>query len=173
MKYQNTKFKDLKIYQGIKFDDTRGYFREIFKEKLLKKKLIFWCMSKSKKNVLRGMHLQTKKPQDKFVSVVKGKILDVVIDCRKRSKTYGKYFKIILSDKNCKSLYIPAGFAHGFLTLAKENLVFYGCSSYRSAKHEVAIKWNDKNVNINWPKSKKIISKKDLNGISIKLLKNL
>ena len=173
MKYQNTKFKDLKVYHGIKFDDTRGYFREVFKEKFLRKKLIFWCMSKSKKNVLRGMHLQTKKPQDKFVSVVKGKILDVVIDCRKKSKTYGKYFKIILSDKNCKSLYIPKGFAHGFLTLAKENLVFYGCSSYRSAKHEVAIKWNDKNVNISWPKCKKIISKKDLNGISIKLLKKL
>ena len=174
MKISKTKFKGLNVLNGIKFNDSRGYFREVYLEKLFKKKkFIFWCMSKSKKNVLRGMHLQTKKPQDKFVSVVKGKILDVVIDCRKNSKTYGKYFKIILSDKNCKSLYIPAGFAHGFLTLAKENLVFYGCSSYRSAKHEVAIKWNDKNVNVNWPKSKKIISKKDLNGISIKLLKKL
>ena len=89
MKYQKTKFKDLKIYNGIKFDDSRGYFREIYKDNFLKKKLIFWCMSKSKKNVLRGMHLQTKKPQAKFISVVKGKILDVVVDCRKKSKTYG------------------------------------------------------------------------------------
>jgi len=173
MKYQKTKFKDLRIYKGIKFDDTRGHFREVFKENFLGKKLIFWCMSKSKKNVLRGMHLQIKKPQDKFVSVIKGKILDVVVDCRKESKTYGKYFKVILSDKNCKSLYIPAGFAHGFLTLSKENLVFYGCSTYRSAKHETTIKWNDENIKINWPKCKKIISKKDSNGISIKLLKKL
>ena len=124
MKYQKTKFKDLKIYKGVKFNDSRGYFREVFKDNFLKKKLIFWCMSKSKKNVLRGMHLQTKKPQAKFISVVKGKILDVVVDCRKKSKTYGKHFKIILSDQNCKSLYIPAGFAHGFLTLSKENIVF-------------------------------------------------
>jgi len=173
MKYQKTKFKDLRIYNGIKFDDTRGHFREVFKENFLEKKLIFWCMSRSKKNVLRGMHLQIKKPQDKFVSVIKGKILDVVVDCRKKSKTYGKYFKVILSDKNCKSLYIPAGFAHGFLTLSKENLVFYGCSTYRSAKHETTIKWNDENIKINWPKCKKIISKKDSNGISIKLLKKL
>ena len=167
MKYQKTKFKDLKIYNGIKFDDSRGYFREIYKDNFLKKKLIFWCMSKSKKNVLRGMHLQTKNPQAKFISVVKGKILDVVVDCRKKSKTYGKHFKIILSDQNCKSLYIPAGFAHGFLTLSKENIVFYGNSNYRSANHELTIKWNDSKLNINWPKCKKIISKKDLNGISV------
>ena len=173
MKNIKTKFKDLIIFENQRFDDKRGYFRELIKKKIVKKNLIFTVVSTSKKNVLRGMHLQTKKPQDKFVSVVKGKILDVVIDCRKKSKTYGKHFKIILSDKNCKSLYIPAGFAHGFLTLAKENLVFYGCSTYRSAKNEVAIKWNDKNVNVNWPKNKKIISKKDLNGISIKILKKL
>ena len=117
--------------------------------------------------------MQTKNAQDKFVSVVKGKILDVVVDCRKKSKTYGKYFKIVLSDKNCKSLYIPAGFAHGFLALSKENLVFYGNSKYREAGHEITIKWNDKNLNIKWPKSKKIISKKDANGVEIKSLKKL
>ncbi len=170
MKQKKTRFKGLIIYSGIKFNDTRGYFREIFKQTFLKKKMIFWCMSKSKKNVLRGMHLQTKNPQDKFVSVIKGKILDVVIDCRKKSKTYGKYFKIVLSENNCKSLYIPAGFAHGFLTLSKENIVFYGNSNYRSAGSEVTIKWNDKNVNIKWPNSKKIISKKDSNGIDLKYL---
>ena len=74
MKILNTKFNGLKIIEGIKFDDSRGYFREIFSEKLFKKsKFVFWCMSKSKKNVLRGMHLQTKKTQTKIVSVVKGK----------------------------------------------------------------------------------------------------
>ena len=120
MKILNTKFNGLKIIGGIKFDDSRGYFREIFLKKLFKKnKFIFWCMSKSKKNVLRGMHLQTKKSQAKFISVVKGKILDVVIDCRPKSKSFGKHFKTILSEKNCKSLLIPAGFAHGFLALDK------------------------------------------------------
>ena len=168
MKYQKTKFKNLRIYEGVKFKDSRGYFREIFKNKFLKKKIIFWCMSRSKKNVLRGMHLQTKNPQGKFISVIKGKIFDVVVDCRKKSKTYGKYFSIILSDKNCKSLYIPEGFAHGFLSLSNENLVFYGNTKYREKKHEVTIKWNDKDLSIKWPKSKKIISKKDLNGIELK-----
>ena len=169
MKVLNTKFNGLKTIEGIKFDDSRGYFRETFSVKLFKKKrFIFWCMSKSKKNVLRGMHLQTKKTQTKIVSVVKGKILDVVIDCRPKSKSFGKHFKTILSEKNCKSLLIPAGFAHGFLTLDNENIIFYGCDNYRSADNEVTINWNDPSVNIKWPSGKKIISNKDKSGISFK-----
>ena len=176
MKISNTKFSGLKILNGIKFDDSRGYFREIYLQKIFKKKkFIFWCMSKSKKNVLRGMHIQTKNTQAKIVSVIKGKILDVVIDCRKKSKTFGMYYKIVLSDKNCKSLMIPDGFAHGFLALEKENIIFYGCSNYRSSGSEVTIKWDDPNVNIKWPLGKKIISKKDKVGKSflefIKIIK--
>mgnify|MGYP001322060033 CR=1 FL=1 len=162
MKILNTKFNGLKIIEGIKFDDSRGYFREIFLKKLFKKKkFIFWCMSKSKKNVLRGMHIQTKKTQAKIVSVVKGKILDVVIDCRPKSKSFGKHFKTILSEKNCKSLLIPAGFAHGFLGLDKENIILYSNSNYRSRKNEIGLKWNDKQLKIFWPKIKLIVSKKD------------
>ena len=169
MKILKTKFKGLRVIKGVKFDDSRGYFREIFLNKLFKKKkFIFWCMSKSKKNVLRGMHTQTKKTQAKIVSVVKGKILDVVIDCRPKSKSFGKHFKIILSEKNCKSLLIPAGFAHGFLTLDKENIVFYGTDNYRSANNEVTISWNDPIIKINWPSGKKVISSKDKSGISLK-----
>ena len=169
MKVLNTKFNGLKTIEGIKFGDSRGYFRETFSEKLFKKKrFIFWCMSKSKKNVLRGMHQQTKKSQTKFISVVKGKILDVVIDCRPKSKNFGKHFKTVLSEKNCTSLLIPAGFAHGFLALDKENIVFYGNDNYRSANSEVTISWNDPSVKIKWPGGKKIISNKDKSGISFK-----
>ena len=169
MKILNTKFNGLKIIGGIKFDDSRGYFREIFLKKLFKKnKFVFWCMSKSKKNVLRGMHLQTKKSQAKFISVVKGKILDVVIDCRPKSKSFGKNFKTILSEKNCKSLLIPAGFAHGFLTLDKENIVVYGNDNYRSVNNEATISWNDPTIKINWPSGKKIISNKDKSGSPFK-----
>jgi len=167
MKISKTKFNDLKILNGIKFDDSRGYFREVYLEKLFKKKkFLFWCMSKSKKNVLRGMHIQTKNLQEKVISVIKGEIFDVVIDCRKNSKTFGKHYKIILSESNCKSLLIPAGFAHGFLTLKKENIIFYGNSKYRSAKNEFSINWNDPKLKIKWPKGKKIISKKDKLGKS-------
>tara|TARA_Y100001970_G_scaffold289951_1_gene421902 strand:- start:6622 stop:7158 length:537 start_codon:yes stop_codon:yes gene_type:complete len=174
MKILNTKFSGLKVINGIKFNDSRGYFREIYLNKLFKnKKFIFWCMSKSKKNVLRGMHLQTQKTQEKFISVIKGKIMDVVIDCRKKSKTFGKHYKIILSDKNCKSLLIPSGFAHGILGLANENIIFYGNNNYRSVNSEVTIKWNDQKLKIKWPRGKKIISKKDKKGKTFEEFLNL
>ena len=163
MKIINTKLQGLKIIKGINHYDNRGYFRETFKNIFFKKKnFIFWCMSKSKKNVLRGLHLQKKFGQDKFISVVKGKIFDVVVDLRKKSKTYGKKYTIILSDKNSTSLFIPAGFAHGFCTLGKENLVFYGCTNYRSKKDEVGIIWSDNKLKIKWPIKKPLVSRKDM-----------
>ena len=167
MKIVNTRFHGFKIIRGINYYDKRGYFRETFRNSFFKNKnFIFWCMSKSKKNVLRGLHLQKKFQQDKFVSVVKGKIFDVVLDLRKKSKTYGKYYSIILSEKNAISLFIPAGFAHGFCGLEKDNLVFYGCTNYRSKKDEVGILWNDNSLKIKWPVKKPIISGKDKNNIT-------
>ena len=162
MKIVNTKFQGLKIIKGMNYYDNRGYFRETFKNSFFqKKKFIFWCMSKSKKNVIRGLHLQKEFKQDKFVSVVKGKIFDVVVDLRKKAKTYGKKYSIILSEKNSTSLFIPAGFAHGFCTMANENLVFYGCTNYRSKDDEIGILWNDSELKIKWPIKNPIISQKD------------
>ena len=117
-----TKFKDLVLFQNISFKDNRGYFKEILLEKNLKKKFPFTVMSFSKKNVVRGLHIQRKKPQGKFVTVLKGKIFDVALDLRKNSKTFGKHFAIILSEKNSKSIFIPPGFTHGFCALDKENI---------------------------------------------------
>ena len=108
-----TKFKGLKIVQQKKFQDSRGSLRETFRKKIVKwDDLIFDYATISKKNVLRGFHFNSKFPQAKFVTVLKGKILDYVLDLRKKSKTFGKSFSIILSETNCKSLYIPEGFAH-------------------------------------------------------------
>tara|TARA_A100001015_G_scaffold19302_1_gene22229 strand:- start:1156 stop:1689 length:534 start_codon:yes stop_codon:yes gene_type:complete len=167
MKLRNTKFEGLKIIEGKNYYDTRGFFREIFiKKKLSIHSPIFWCMSKSKKNVLRGLHLQTDNSQEKFVSVIKGEILDVVVDLRKSSKTFGEHFKIILSDKNVKSLLIPSGFAHGFLGLANENIIIYSNNKYRSKKSETGIIWNDNKLKIKWPKRKLIISKKDKKNLT-------
>jgi len=168
MKIFKNKFKDLIIFKSKKFNDERGYFRELYLEKYIKKKIVFSVVSKSKKNVLRGMHMQTKNMQGKYLSVVKGKILDVVIDCRKKSKTFGKHFKIILSDKNATSIYIPPGFAHGFLTMDNENIVVYGCTNYRDANSEISISWNDSYLKINWPIKNPIISKKDSKSLSFK-----
>ena len=161
---KKTKFKKLLIFQGLKFLDKRGEFREIIVQKKINKKIIFTVFSRSKKNVLRGLHIQKNKMQGKFITVLKGKILDVVVDCRKKSKTFGKHFKIILSEKNCKSVYIPEGFAHGFLCLEKENSIVYGCNNYRDIKSEIGIQWNDPKLKINWGIKKPIISNKDKNN---------
>ena len=170
MKIIKTKFEKLLVFQGINFLDKRGEFRELIIEKKLKDKIVFTVCSKSKKNVLRGLHMQTKKMQGKFISVIKGKILDIVVDCRKKSKTFGKSFKIILSSKNCKSIYIPPGFLHGFLSLEKENIVVYGCTNYRDKNSEIGVKWNDPNLRINWGIKKPTLSTKDKNNIFFKQL---
>ena len=167
MKVLNTNFKGLKKIVEKTHYDSRGYFREVFRNKFFKnKKLIFWSVSKSKKRVLRGLHIQGKFKQAKFISVIKGKIYDVVIDLRKGSKTYGKYYSIILSSKNNTSLFVPAGFAHGFCGLQKENIVLYGFTNYRSKKYEIGILWNDKKLKIKWPIKKPIVSNKDKKNIT-------
>ena len=174
MKIISTRFHGLKKIKGINYSDKRGYFREIFKNNFFKnKKLIFCCVSKSKKNVIRGFHLQKKLQQDKLISVIKGKIFDVAVDLRKKSKTYGKHYSITLSEKNSTSLFIPAGFAHGFCGLENDNFVFYGFTNYRSKKDEVGILWNDDILKIKWPISKPILSKKDKNNITFKKFNNL
>ena len=174
MKILTTPLKDLRIIKGKNFYDNRGYFREIFKSKLVKNKnFIFWGMSKSKKNVVRGLHIQRKIQQALFVSVIKGKIFDVVVDLRKNSKTFGKYMYNTLSGMNSTSLYVPSGFAHGFCGLENENIVLYGISNYRSKKNEVGILWNDKILKIKWPVKKPIISKKDKNNITFEKFNNL
>tara|TARA_B100001093_G_C26125478_1_gene716830 strand:- start:33 stop:551 length:519 start_codon:yes stop_codon:yes gene_type:complete len=171
MKIYKTKFKDLLIFKSQNYNDSRGFLREVTFEKYLNKKLIFTIVSKSKKNVLRGLHMQTKKMQGKYVSVLKGKVLDVVVDMRKKSKTFGKHYKAILSEKNATSVYIPPGFAHGFLALGKENIVLYSCTNYRNERSETTLKWNDENLKIKWPIKNPILSEKDKNGMSFKNFK--
>ena len=167
MKKIKTKIKGLFILQGKKFTDQRGWLKETFKENHFKKKMVFSITSKSKKNVLRGLHLQTKKSQDKLITCLKGKILDVAVDLRKNSQTFGKYHKVIISEKNSKSFFIPKGFAHGFLGLDKENIVTYSCSNYRDKNSEVSIRWNDKKLKIKWGISKPVLSKKDKKAIFV------
>ena len=163
---KKTNFKGLKIFTNLMHKDNRGYFKEILLEEKIKSKFPFLVMSFSKKNVLRGLHLQTTNPQGKFVSVLKGRIYDVCVDLRRNSKTFGKYFSIILSEKNSKSIYIPPGFAHGFCGLDKENYVIYSCTKYRNSRTEVGIKFDDPFLKIKWPVKKPIVSVKDRKNIS-------
>ena len=168
MKIIKTNFNGLKIYKKNSYNDKRGYTRELFLNKLLNKKFPFDLISLSKKNVIRGLHLQIKKPQGKFITVLKGKIFDVVVDCRKNSKTFGQYFSIVLSEKQNSSLFIPEGFAHGYCSLTKDSLLHYKMTEYRDKKLERGILWNDKDLNIKWPLKNPIISVKDKSNISFK-----
>ena len=166
MKILKTKFKDLLIYKKDTFKDNRGYFRELYLEKHFKTKFPFDVMSYSKKNVLRGLHLQLKNPQAKLVTVLKGQIFDVCVDCRRNSKTFGKYFSIILNEKENTSILIPEGFAHGFYSMSNNVILHYKCSNYRNEKSEVGIIWDDKKLKIKWPNKKPIISDKDKKNMS-------
>tara|TARA_B100001093_G_scaffold275452_1_gene263291 strand:- start:458 stop:976 length:519 start_codon:yes stop_codon:yes gene_type:complete len=156
-----------KLLKSNIYKDSRGFLRETFSEKVLKKKFPFDIMSYSKKNVLRGMHVQLKNPQAKLITVTYGKIFDVAVDLRKRSKTFGKYVSQIISQKDDFSFYIPEGFAHGFLCLSSECTVNYKCSAYRNADFERTLQWNDQNVSIKWPVKNPILSLKDKKGLDL------
>ncbi len=173
MEIIKTKIKDLLIIKKKTFKDQRGFLRELFKEKLISKKFVFEVLSKSKKNVIRGLHLQRKAPQGKYVTVLNGKIFDVAVDLRKNSKTFGKHFSIILSGKENVSFYIPEGFAHGFCALENNTIVHYKCTNYRNAKSETGIIWNDPKLKIKWPIKRPIISKKDKQNLSFEDYKKL
>lgn len=162
MKIVKTKFKNLLIVKQKNNIDRRGNLREIFNQKIFKKKnFVFEYCTSSKAKVLRGFHFQYNFQQAKYVNVLKGKILDCVVDLRKNSKTFGKTFKIILSDKNCLSLYIPEGFAHAYYSYEKMNIVYYKLTNYYKPKFEQGINLRDKTLNIKWPGKKFKISKKD------------
>ena len=160
-------FKDLFLIKNKSFKDNRGYFKELIRENVIKEKFPFLVMSFSKKNVIRGLHIQTTNSQGKFISVLKGKIFDVAIDLRKNSKTFGKVYKCLLSEKNNTSIFIPPGFAHGFQALEKENYIVYSCTKYRNKISETTIKFDEKKFNIKWPNKKFVISAKDKKGISL------
>ena len=164
MKLINTKIKGLKIVKTNIFNDKRGFLKETFNKKVLNRNFIFDIMSYSKKNVLRGLHIQTNKPQAKLITVTSGKILDVVVDLRKNSKTFGKYFSIKISERSDFSFYIPEGFAHGFLCLSKNCTINYKCSDYRDKLSETTLRWDDESIKIKWLIKKPILSIKDRNG---------
>ena len=161
MKILNTKFNGLKVIKHQTFKDKRGLLRVTHNQKKLNKKFIFEYCTTSKKNSLRGFHFQHKYMQAKYVTVLKGKILDCIIDLRKNSKTYGKIYKIILSENNGIALYIPRGFAHAYFSYEKENIIYYKLDNYYQPKFEDGINSLDKKININWPGKKFLISKKD------------
>ena len=167
MKILKTKIKDLLIIKQKNNIDNRGSLRKIINKKIFKKNnFVFEYCTTCKANSLRGFHFQYKYQQAKYVNVIKGKILDCVIDLRKNSKTFGKSFSIVLSDQNCLSLYVPEGFAHAYYSFDKLNVVYYKLTNFYKPKFESGINLLDKTIRISWPRKKYIISKKDKKLIS-------
>ena len=169
MKFINTKIDDLKIIEPKLFGDERGYFLESYNKNKFcdvigKVSFVQDNESKSSKGVLRGLHFQ-KPPFDqaKLVRCIEGKVLDVAVDLRKKSKTYGQHLAIELSGENKKQLFIPRGFAHGFLVLSNSVIFAYKVDNIYAPEYDAGICWNDPTLNIEWGinESKVIISEKD------------
>ena len=172
MRLIKTKIKGLLLLKSKVYSDKRGYLKETYSKKILKKDFPFDIMSYSKKNVLRGSHFQSKNSQAKLITVTHGRIMDVAVDLRKNSPTFGKYFSIIINDFDDFSFYIPKDFAHGFLCLSESCTINYKCSDFRNPKYEKTLSWKDPNIKIKWPIKKPILSKRDKNtSLTLKDLK--
>jgi len=170
MEVIKTAFDGLLIFQPKVYRDDRGYFFEYFRKDILKKNGINFEFvqsneSLSQKNVLRGLHFQNPPfEQGKYIRVIKGAVLDVTLDIRINSQTYGQWFSCELNETNKTILWIPPGFAHGFLTLADDTIFQYECTNVYNKDSEASIRWNDPDLNIDWKVKNPILSEKDKNA---------
>lgn len=177
-KFIKTNIDDVYIIEPKTFGDNRGYFMETYSKRdfdnaCIKYNFVQDNQSKSCKGVLRGLHYQIKHPQTKLVRVIKGEVFDVAVDLRKKSKTYGKWVGVLLSEENKKQLLIPRGFAHGFLVLSDIAEFVYKCDDFYYPNDEGGIIFNDPDINIDWPiiDSPIILSDKDKNHPKFKQAK--
>jgi dTDP-4-dehydrorhamnose 3,5-epimerase len=173
-----TPISDLLIIQPKVFVDERGYFFESYNNSLFKKHnlhvdFVQDNQSLSQKNVLRGLHFQNPPfAQGKLVRVITGSVLDVAVDIRKNSSTYGKHYSLVLDEKNKTMLWIPPGFAHGFLTLEDNTIFSYKCTNLYDKNSEDSILWNDPDIAIDWGTTSPLLSEKDKEGKFFKDLKS-
>ena len=164
---KNTSLDGVKIITPTVFEDERGYFFEsyktpIFKNNELPINFVQDNEVKSTKGVLRGLHYQFNRPQGKLVRVVSGSILDVAVDIRKGSPTFGQSEIVHLTAENNKMLYIPEGFAHGYLVTSSESIVIYKCTDIYDPNDQFGIIWNDETIGVDWTYDSPILSEKDL-----------
>jgi dTDP-4-dehydrorhamnose 3,5-epimerase len=175
VKIIQTEIPDVLLIEPRVFEDERGFFYESFNERVFQEKVdvveqfVQDNHSRSAKNVLRGLHYQIKQPQGKLVRVVVGEIFDVAVDLRTNSKYFGQWIGVHLSAKNKQQLWIPAGFAHGFLVLSENAEVLYKTTDYYAPEHERSLLWSDPDLAIAWPlEIEPIVSAKDRAGKLVK-----
>jgi dTDP-4-dehydrorhamnose 3,5-epimerase len=169
MKVTKTPLADVLVIETDLFRDSRGHFAEIWNKKRYEDagisfKSVQDNFSYSKKGVLRGLHFQNPHPQEKLVQVVRGAVFDVAVDLRKKSSTFGKWWGTVLTEENGKQLFIPAGFAHGFLSTEDNTLFLYQCSDFYHPEAEHTLLWNDPEIGIEWPVEHPTVSSKDASG---------
>jgi len=174
MKATATKIPEVILIEPTVFGDERGFFYESFNQQKFEAAIgravnfVQDNHSKSVKNVLRGLHYQIRQPQGKLVRVTQGEVFDVAIDIRKSSPTFGQYVAEVLSADNKKQLWIPEGFAHGFLVLSETAEFLYKTTDYYAAQYERCVIWDDQAIAIQWPTSTGLIlSEKDCAGVSL------
>jgi len=171
MEIKEERIKGLFLIQPKVFGDERGYFFESFSEKkyapmLGHVKFVQDNQSMSARGVLRGLHFQNPPfDQGKLVQVLKGSAIDIAVDIRKNSPTYGEFIKVLLTEKDKNQFWIPPGFAHGFCALEDNTIFSYKCTNYYSPENECSILWEDKSLNIDWEIENPLISEKDKKGI--------
>ncbi len=173
MEVSKTNLNDVKIIQPKIFEDNRGYFFESYKSTVFSKNnfpsdFLQDNEVKSKHGVLRGLHYQLKEPQGKLVRVVLGSIIDVAVDIRLGSPTFGQYHLVKLTAENKTMFFIPDGFAHGYLVTSKESIVLYKCTNVYNPDDQYGIRWDDDDIGIKWNNQNPILSEKDKNLPSLK-----
>lgn len=166
MNITETRIPAVKLIIPDVFEDDRGYFYEAYRESVLKEagishNFVQDNVSKSYRNTIRGLHYQIKNPQAKLVQCLKGSILDVAVDMRKNSPSFGNFVAFKLSEDSKRMLFIPKGFAHGFSVLSDEAIVAYKCSDYYNAEGERGVRWDDPAIRVNWDVEKPLLSEKD------------
>jgi dTDP-4-dehydrorhamnose 3,5-epimerase len=174
MKITNTKIEAVKIVEPRVFGDERGFFMEtwnkkVFNDLVADREFVQDNHSKSKKGILRGLHFQTESCQGKLVRVIQGEVFDVAVDLREFSTSYGEWVGEFLSAQNKKQLWIPEGFAHGFLVVSNEAEFVYKCTDFYNPEFEQSLAWDDPTVNIKWPVNEgesPVLSQKDIQGVS-------
>jgi len=176
LKITNAPLPDVLILEPEVFGDSRGFFYESFNLRNFQKStgldinFVQDNHSRSIRNVLRGLHYQIKHPQGKLVRVIQGEIFDTIVDIRHGSSHFGKWFGITLSSENKLQLWIPPGFAHGFLVTSEIADVYYKTTDYWYPEHECCIRWNDNTIGVEWPISvEPILNTKDLQGKKFKI----
>jgi dTDP-4-dehydrorhamnose 3,5-epimerase len=170
----STEIPDLLVLESVIFPDERGFFLETWSARKFRDLIHFDVQfvqdnhSRSSRDVLRGLHYQIEKPQGKLVRVARGRIFDVAVDLRKSARTFGHWVGAELSEDNHRQLWIPSGFAHGFLVLSESADVLYKTTDYYAPEHERCVIWNDPTLGIDWPLDREpLLSAKDQMGVRL------